>query len=104
LERPWRAPVGRPHELDLGEAVFVALVYARHNVSEELPGAFMGYARHEAPGGELTWLQHEYNNKLSGLRATVERAVAHIKNWRILHTDYRRPVQTWKTTFRAGFA
>jgi hypothetical protein len=28
--------------------------------------------------------------------------VAHIKNWRILHTDYRRPIETWETTFRAA--
>jgi len=226
LDRLWRAPVGRPRELDLREAVFVTLVYARHNVTEELLGAFMGVDQSQisrviteltpvvekvtapyvptgqdavealtgqvalvdgslAPcwswadrrdlwagkhattghnflviadllgrvryvsdphpgkdhdmtlvkeemvarilaaagdviadkgfqgsgyitpfkkpaGGALTWLQHDYNNKLSGLRAAIERAVAHIKNWRILHTDYRRPVQTWETTFRAA--
>lgn len=225
LGKPWRALVGRPRELDLREAVFVTLVYARHNVTEELLGAFMGvdqsqisrvvteltpvvekvtapYVSTETdavdaltgqvalvdgalapcwswagrrdlwagkhattghnflvitdlagrvryvcdphpgkdhdmtlvknevvarilaaasdviadkgfqgsghltpvkkpPGGELTWLQHDYNNKLSGLRAAVERAIAHIKNWRVLHTDYRRPITTWKTTFRA---
>jgi transposase len=53
-------------------------------------------------GGELTWLQHDYNNKLSGLRAAVERAVAHIKNWRILHTDYRRPIETGSTDASVG--
>lgn len=226
LDTPWRAAVGRPRELDLGEAVFVTLVYARHNVTQELLGAFMGvdqsqisrvitdltpvieavtapYVPTEADatdalagqvalvdgslapcwswadrrdlwagkhattghnflviadllgrvryvsdprpgkdhdmslvkeetlarilagagdviadkgfqgsgyitpvkkpaGGELTWLQHDYNNKLSGLRAAVERAVAHIKNWKILHTDYRRPIGTWETAFRAA--
>lgn len=226
LGRPWQATVGRPRELTLPEAVFVTLVYARHNVTEELLGAFMGVDQSQisrviteltpvieavtapyvpteqdatealagqvalvdgslapcwswadrrdlwagkhattghnflvitdllgrvgyvsAPrpgkdhdmtlvkeetvarilaaagdviadkgfqgsgyitpvkkpaGGELTWLQHDYNNKLSGLRAAVERAVAHIKNWRILHTDYRRPIETWETTFRAA--
>jgi transposase len=225
LGRPWDAPVGRPRELSLSQAVFVTLVYARHNVTEELLAAFMGVDQSQisrvitaltpviekvtaphvpseqdaidalsgqvalvdgtlAPcwswagrrdlwagkhattghnflvltdllgrvwfvsdphpgadhdmtlvkeetvarilaaagdaiadkgfqgsgyitpvkkpkGGELTWLQHDYNNKISGLRAAVERAVAHIKNWRILHTDYRRPIQTWETTFRA---
>jgi hypothetical protein len=208
--------VGRPRELDLREAVFVALVYVRHNLTEELLGAFMGvdqsqisrvvtaltpvvekvtasyvpggqdavealtgqvalvdgsvapcwswagrrdlwagkhattghnflviadlrgrirYVSDPRPGkdhdmtlvkedviarilaeagdviagkgfqgsgyitpfkrpkgGELTWLQHDFNSQLSGLRAAVERAVAHIKNWKILHTDYRRPI------------
>jgi DDE superfamily endonuclease/Helix-turn-helix of DDE superfamily endonuclease len=226
LEKPWQAPVGRPRELDLREAVFVTLVYARHNVTEELLAAFMGVDQSQisrminaltpvietvtaprvpteqdatealtgqvalvdgslAPcwswagrrdlwagkhattghnflviadllgriwyvsdphpgkdhdmtlvkdepvarilavaadviadkgfqgsgystpvkkpqGGYLTWLQTDFNNQLSGLRAAIERAVAHIKNWRILHTDYRRPINTWETSFRAA--
>jgi transposase len=226
LGRPWQAAVGRPRELTLREAVFVALVYARHNVTEELLGAFMGvdqsqisrmvseltpvieqvtapcvateqdatdalagrvalvdgslapcwswadrrdlwagkhattghnflviadllgrvrYVSHPHPGkdhdmavlkddavtailaaagdviadkgfqgsgfitptkkpagGHLTWLQNDFNNKISGLRAAIERAVAHLKNWRILHTDYRRPITTWETSFRAA--
>lgn len=225
LGRPWQAKVGRARALTLGEAVFVALVYARHNVTQELLGGFMGVdqsqisrviieltplievvtapyvpTEHDAAaavtgqvalvdgslapcwswakrrdlwagkhgttghnflvitdlagavryvsdprpgkdhdmtlvkdeaitailaaagdviadkgfqgsgyitptkkpaGGDLTWLQHDYNNQLSGLRAAVERAIAHIKSWKILHTDYRRPIETWKTTFRA---
>ena len=225
LERPWNAPVGRPRELDLHEAVFVTLVYARHNVTEELLGAFMGVDQSQisriiseltaiveevtapyvpteqdatqalsgqvalvdgslAPcwswagrrdlwagkhattghnflviadllgrvryvsdphpgkdhdmtlvkeavvarilavagdvvadkgfqgsgyitpvkkpkGGHLTFLQNDFNNKISGLRAAIERAVAHVKNWKILHTDYRRPITTWETSFRA---
>ena len=226
LVKPWRSPVGRPRELDLREAVFVTLVYARHNVTEELLAAFMGVDQSQisrmiialtpvietvtapylpteqdavealtgqvalvdgslAPcwswsgrrdlwagkhattghnflviadlrgriryvsdphpgrdhdmtlvktepvarilavagdviadkgfqgsgyltpvkkpkGGHLTWLQNDYNNQISGLRAAIERAVAHLKNWRILHTDYRRPINTWETSFRAA--
>ena len=30
-----------------------------------------------------------YNKDINGLRAAVERTIAHIKTWRILHTDYR---------------
>jgi hypothetical protein len=48
-------------------------------------------------GGHLTFLQNDFNNKISGLRAAIERAVAHVKNWKILHTDYRRPITTWET-------
>jgi hypothetical protein len=226
LTKPWHSTTGRPRELDLADAVFVALVYARHNVTEELLGAFMGvdqatisrmislltpviaevtaphvpteqdatdairgrvalvdgalapsWSWHHRPdlwagkhkttgynillitdltgkiiyvtdplpghkhdmsalretaairilahagdvigdkgfqgsgyitpvkkpeGEDLTHLQEDFNNQISGLRAPVERAVAHIKNWKILHTDYRRPIHTWQTSFQAA--
>lgn len=47
-------------------------------------------------GGELTDHDREYNKQLNKLRAAVERAIAHLKNWKILHTDYRRPLATFK--------
>ncbi|RBY74319.1 transposase, partial [Geodermatophilus sp. TF02-6] len=28
-------------------------------------------------------------------------AIAHLKTWRILHTDYRRPLNTFKETISA---
>lgn len=31
----------------------------------------------------------------------VKRAVASLKTWRILHTDYRRPLQTYNDTLHA---
>ena len=41
--------------------------------------------------------------KLSGIvRAPVERAIAHLKSWRILHTDYRRPLRTYVMSYRAA--
>jgi hypothetical protein len=36
-----------------------------------------------------------------GQGAPVERAIAHLKSWRILHTDYRRPLHTYVTSYRA---
>ena len=44
------------------------------------------------------------NTALSALRAPVERVVAHFKNWRILHTDYRRPYATYRDAFDAARA
>ena len=32
----------------------------------------------------------------------VERAIANLKNWRILHTDYRRPLDSFTTTISAA--
>lgn len=51
---------------------------------------------------ELYIREHQYNNQVSSYRAPVERAVAHLKTWRILFTDYRRPLGTFLTSFRAA--
>jgi transposase len=41
----------------------------------------------------------EYNSEVNSLRYVVERAIANIKTWRILHTDYRRPIHTFDRAF-----
>jgi hypothetical protein len=51
---------------------------------------------------ELYMREHDYNNQISSLRAPVERAVAGLKSWRILFTDYRRPLRTFLSSFRAA--
>jgi len=43
----------------------------------------------------------ENNAVISGLRAPIERAIAHFKAWRTLHTDYRRPYHTYSSTYNA---
>ena len=53
-------------------------------------------------GGELLDWQKEFNAQVNKLRAPVERAIAHLKSWRILHTDYRRPLRTYATSYRAA--
>src|SRR2546430_2481022 len=52
-------------------------------------------------GGLLDW-QKEFNVQVNKLRAPVERAIAHLKSWRILHTDYRRPLRTYAMSYRAA--
>ena len=49
-------------------------------------------------GGKLLDWQKEFNAEVNRLRAPVERAIAHLKSWRILHTDYRRPLRTYVTS------
>jgi hypothetical protein len=51
---------------------------------------------------DLSKGEHDYNNQISSLRAPVERAVANLKTWRILFTDYRRPLKTFLSSFRAA--
>ena len=42
------------------------------------------------------------HKQVSSFRAPVERAVANLKTWRTLFTDYRRPLKTFKSSFRAA--
>lgn len=51
---------------------------------------------------ELYMREHDYNSQISSLRAPVERAIANLKTWRILFTDYRRPLKTFLSSFRAA--
>jgi DDE superfamily endonuclease/Helix-turn-helix of DDE superfamily endonuclease len=50
--------------------------------------------------GELSDQDKEFNSSVNRIRYVVERAIANIKTWRILHTDYRRPIKTFATSFR----
>lgn len=56
--------------------------------------------RKKPRGGELSVGDKRENANLSRLRAPVERAIAYLKSWRILHTDYQRPYRTHLTLFR----
>lgn len=52
-------------------------------------------------GAELRDDLKANNTIINGLRATIERVIANIKTWRILHTDYRRPRSTFENTLNA---
>lgn len=58
--------------------------------------------RKKPKGGELGKRDKECNAEISALRAPVERLVAHFKNWRIFHTDYRRPYRTYRDAYDAA--
>lgn len=53
--------------------------------------------------GLLDWEQ-EFNARINSLRAVVERTISHLKNWEILHRDYRRPLATFAATISAVVA
>jgi hypothetical protein len=53
------------------------------------------------PDGTLLPWQKEFNKQVNALRAPVERAIGNFKTWRIFHTDYRRPRDTYPTAFNA---
>jgi hypothetical protein len=45
--------------------------------------------------------REEFNHDIGAIRYVIERAIANIKAWRILHTDYRRPHKTHPSTISA---
>lgn len=53
-------------------------------------------------GGELSPRDKESNTHISRLRVPIERVIAHVKSWRILHTDYRRPYRTYRDAYNAA--
>ncbi|PPK71328.1 DDE superfamily endonuclease [Actinokineospora auranticolor] len=46
----------------------------------------------------------EFNRHHNSIRVVVERAIAQLKTWRVLHTDYRRPIDTFTDTISAVIA
>ena len=52
-------------------------------------------------GGELLDWQKEYNTQVNKIRWMIEQVISHLKNWTIMHTDYRRPLGTFTTTISA---
>ena len=58
----------------------------------------------KSPNGELSEAAKEENKSVNRIRQVVERTIAHIKSWRILHTAYRRPLETFEQTITAALA
>jgi hypothetical protein len=43
-------------------------------------------------GGQLLDWQKEFNKQINKIRYVIEQVIANFKTWRIMHTDYRRPL------------
>ena len=56
------------------------------------------------PGIKLLPWQKEFNKAVNAVRSTIERVIAHFKNWEIMHTDYRRPLETFTETITTVIA
>ena len=48
--------------------------------------------------------QGEFNTQINKIRYIIEQAIANFKTWRIMHTDYRRPLATLPQTISAAVA
>ena len=53
--------------------------------------------------GLLDW-EREFNKHINKIRYVIERTIANFKTWRIMHTDYRRPLATFTTTISTVIA
>jgi DDE superfamily endonuclease/Helix-turn-helix of DDE superfamily endonuclease len=51
----------------------------------------------------IDW-EKEFNTAVNKIRYQIERAIANLKTWRILHTDYRRPLDTFAQTISTTIA
>jgi hypothetical protein len=51
----------------------------------------------------LKW-ETEFNTAINKIRYMIERTIANLKTWRILYTDYRRPLATFNQTISAVIA
>ena len=51
----------------------------------------------------LDW-EKKFNTAVNRLRYQIERTIANVKTWRILHTDYRRPFATFTETISTVIA
>lgn len=48
----------------------------------------------------LGW-EKKFNTEVNRIRYVIEQIIANFKTWRIMHTDYRRPLATFATTIAA---
>lgn len=48
----------------------------------------------------LDW-EKDHNTAINKIRYIIERTIANLKTWRILHTDYRRPLDAFHETINA---
>jgi DDE superfamily endonuclease len=48
----------------------------------------------------LDW-EKEFNAQINKVRYVIEQTIANFKTWRILHTDYRRPLKSFQETISA---
>jgi hypothetical protein len=53
------------------------------------------------PHRDLLGWEKEFNTAINRIRWRIEQAIANLKTWRILHTDYRRPLSTFADTISA---
>ena len=76
----------------------------RHLGDKGYTGTTMITPYRKPPHRPLTSTEKDANHAHGRIRYKIERTIANIKTWRILHNDYRRPLNTFNTTITAVLA
>ncbi|MCC3769167.1 transposase family protein [Streptomyces sp. UNOC14_S4] len=53
---------------------------------------------------ELLGWEKEFKSRINRIRYVIEQTIANFKTWRIMHTDYRRPIETFTQTISTVIA
>jgi hypothetical protein len=48
--------------------------------------------------------EKQFNKQINKIRYVIEQVIANFKTWRIMHTDYRRPLDTFTQTISTVIA
>jgi hypothetical protein len=89
---------GAMHDAKAWHASGLAAVFAGRLHADGGPGGFADTAyvgtglcvpRRKPKGQDHTESAREYNRAIASRRASVERVIAHLKNWKLLATGYR---------------
>jgi DDE superfamily endonuclease/Helix-turn-helix of DDE superfamily endonuclease len=54
--------------------------------------------------GKLSTGDEKFNTQVNKIRYVIEQVIANFKTWRIMHTDYRRPLNTFTETISTVIA
>ena len=66
-----------------------------------MPGNDMITPFKKPADGKLPEWQKEFNTQVNKIRWIIGQVISHFKNWRIMDTDYRRPIDTFAETISA---
>jgi hypothetical protein len=90
---------GAMHDAKAWHASGLAAIFAGRLHADGGPGGFADTAYtgtglcvpHRKPNGQqLSDSAREYNRAIASYRASIERVIAHLKNWKLLSTGYRK--------------
>lgn len=76
----------------------------RHLGDKGYIGTTMATPYRKPPHRPLTKAEKDANTAHGRIRYKIERTIANIKTWKILHIDYRRPLDTFAETITAVLA
>jgi len=92
---------GAMHDAKAWHASGLAAIFTGRLPADGGPGGFADTAYtgtglcvplRKSKGQHLTESARDYNRAIASRRASVERVIAHLKNWRLLATGYRGPL------------